>query len=113
MGVVYYANYFVWFEIARTEHFRSLGISYRELEAKGFHMMVASAKCDYKSPTRYDDVVRIESSVTEMRSSSMKFDYKLFVNDRLVASGDSAHVFTNTSGRPVRIPEEVRNLISK
>jgi len=110
MGVVYYANYLVWFEIARTEYFRSMGLVYRKLEDKGIYLMVASVTCQYKSPAKYDDVVKVRSWVPELKNSSLKFEYELSVGDRLVAKGESIHVFTNDKGRPVRIPEEVRAL---
>lgn len=109
MGVVYYANYFVWFEIARSEYFRAKGISYRELEKRGLFMMVASASCQYKAPCQYDDVVKIQAWVPELRNSSMRFGYKLFVGDRLIATGESSHVFTDKSKKPVRIPQEIRD----
>lgn len=110
MGVVYYANYLVWFEIARTEYLRAAGISYRELESKGVYLMVAEARCKYKSPARYDDLVTAKTWISQMKNSSLKFDYELFVGDRLIASGDSVHVFTNKSHKPVRIPDEIKAL---
>jgi len=110
MGVVYYANYLVWFEVARTEHFRSLGLVYRKLEEKGIYLMVASISCQYKSPARYDDIVKIKSWVPELKNSSFKFEYSLSVGERLIATGESIHVFTNEAGKPVRIPNEVRQL---
>lgn len=112
MGVVYYANYLVWFEVARTEYFRSLGVNYRELEEKGVYLMVAKATCDYKTPAKYDDIVKIETWIPELKNSSLKFAHKLFVDNRLIATGESVHVFTNRSGKPMRIPEEVKGLIS-
>jgi len=113
MGVVYYANYFVWFEIARSEYFRSLGISYREMEKRGVFMMVARAACDYKSPARYDDVVHVQAWIPEVRNTSLRFAYKLFVGDRLIATGESGHVFTDRQKRPVRVPQEVRNIATR
>ena len=110
MGVVYYSNYLVWFEIARTEYFRALGLVYRELEKKGIYLMVASVGCRYRSPAKYDDIVKIQAGVPELKNSSLKFEYRLSVGDKLIATGESVHVFTNESGRPVRIPEEVRSL---
>jgi acyl-CoA thioester hydrolase len=109
MGVVYYANYFVWLEIARTEYLRSFGISYRELERKGLYLMVASASCDYKAPARYDDIVRIETWIPAKNNTSIEFAHKMFLSDsdRLLATARSAHVFTNRSGKPVRIPGEI------
>ena len=108
MGVVYYGNYFTWFEVARTEYFRALGLVYRDLEEKGFYLMVAGAACRYKCPARYDDLVRVRTWISECKSSSMKFEYELFVGEKMIAAGDSIHVFTNRSGKPVKIPEEVR-----
>jgi len=110
MGVVYYANYLVWFEVARTEFLRSMGLVYRDLEDKGYYLMVAAISCKYISPARYDDVVRAETWIEEMKHSSLKFCYKLSVNEKVVATGDSIHVFTNKSGRPVRIPKEIKLL---
>lgn len=113
MGVVYYANYFVWFEVARTEHFRSLGISYRELEGKGMRLMVVSAACQYKSPARYDDLVTLQTSICDVKNSSLKFEYKVFIEDKLIATGESVHVFTNKLARPTRIPQEIKNLFTQ
>lgn len=107
MGVVYYANYFVWFEIARTEYLRAFGISYRHLEEKGMYLMVASASCKYKKSARYDDVVKIETWISELKNSSIKFEYKIVKDGELLALGDSVHVFTNKAGRPIRVPEEI------
>jgi acyl-CoA thioester hydrolase len=112
MGVVYYANYLTWFEVARTEYFRDLGLVYRELEKKGVYLMVASISAKYRSPARYDDIVRALAWISDMKNTSLKFEYELFVGDRLAATGESVHVFTNESGKPVRIPEEVRKAVS-
>ncbi len=112
MGVVYYANYLVWFEVARTEYLRREELSYRKMEEDGMYLMVASASCQYKSPARYDDVVKVETWIPEIKNSSLKFEYKISLGERLIATGESVHVFTNKSGRPLRVPEEIRGLIS-
>ena len=110
MWVVYYANYFVWFEVARTEYLRANGISYRDIEEKGMYMMVAGASCRYKAPARYDDLVRIETCIPGIKNSSLEFAHKFYVQDKLIATGESVHVFTDKTGRPVRMPEEVAGL---
>ncbi len=110
MGVVYYSNYFVWFEVARTEYMRSAGVSYTALEKKGMFMMVAQASCRYKAPARYDDIVRIRTWIPSIKNSSMQFEHTVCIGDKLIATGESIHVFTNKSGKPVRIPEEIRKL---
>jgi acyl-CoA thioester hydrolase len=84
---------------------------YRDLEKKGVYLMVASVNCSYRSPARYDDIVRAQSWVSELKNTSLKFEYKLFVEDRLVATGGSVHVFTNDAGKPVRIPEEIKKVV--
>ena len=113
MGVVYYANYFVWFEVARTEYLRSLGVSYKQFEDNGMFLMVASASCEYKSPAKYDDVVKIRTWIPKIKNSSLQFEHKLFIGSRLVATGESVHVFTNRSGKPIRIPDEIRDLYNE
>ncbi|MBN2453089.1 MAG: acyl-CoA thioesterase [Candidatus Omnitrophica bacterium] len=110
MGVVYYANYFTWFEVARTEYLRSVGITYKQLEDKGMYLMVASASCEYKSPARYDDIVRIQTWMPELKNSSLRFEHRLFIENRLVATGESVHVFTGAEGKPIRVPGELREL---
>jgi acyl-CoA thioester hydrolase len=113
MGVVYYGNYFTWFEVARTEYLRSFGIAYRDLEAKGVYLLVASASCKYKSPVRYDDVVTSKTWISEMKNTSLKFEYKLHASGRIIATGESVHVFTDKSFKPVRIPVEIKKLSSR
>jgi len=110
MGVVYYGNYLVWFEIARTEYLRSFGISYREIEEKGLYLIVAEANCQYKSPARYDDLVTVKTWISEFKNTSLKFEYKVRVGERLVATGETVHVFTNKEFKPTRIPEEILSL---
>ena len=112
MGVVYYAKYFVWFEVARTDYLRSVGLAYRDLESGGTYLMVAGASCVYKSPARYDDLVSVQCWVSSMKNSSMTFDYRVFVNKRLVASGETVIVATNKQGKPIRIPQDLRDRIA-
>ncbi len=110
MGVVYYANYLTWFEVARTEHLRTLGIIYTELEKKGYRLMVASVSCRYLCPARYDEEVTLETRITNIGRTSMKFEYEFFTGEKLITTGESVHVFTDISGKPVRMPEEISNL---
>lgn len=112
MGVVYYANYFVWFEIARTEYFRKRNLSYRELEEKkGLYLMVVDAYCDYKAPATYDDLVFAETTMESIKNTSLQFVYKIFRDSALLATGRTTHVFTNKSGKPIKIPEEIKEVL--
>lgn len=113
MGVVYYGNYFTWFEVARTEYFRELGCPYTELEKEGIMLMVADTKCAYKSPATYDDLLTIETQIVNIKNTSLSFSYKIYRDEKaLIALGESTHVFTDERGRPTRIPARVKEVLN-
>jgi len=91
MGVVYYANYLVWFEIGRTELLRSAGRTYREFEALGLFLPVSRAECRYRKPAKYDEVVSIFTSVSEITRVRIVFHYRIQNHDtgELLAEGES------------------------
>jgi acyl-CoA thioester hydrolase len=100
MGIVYYANYLVWFEIGRVELLRSLGLAYSQLETDHQCILpVVEATCRYRSPARYDDEILIETRPTLLRGSVIKFGYSIYRNANqegkqreLLAEGETVHV---------------------
>jgi acyl-CoA thioester hydrolase len=74
-GVVYHARYLVWLDVARTEHLRLTGMSYREIEAAGFHLMVSDLTIRYRRPARYDDPIRVRTWVRSVESRRVTFGY--------------------------------------
>ena len=113
MGVVYYANFFVWFEVGRVELLRQLGFHYKQMEIDDdCHIPVVEASCRYKSPARYDDQLLLETSVLALRRSVIKFGYRLLrpesddVPPTLLAEGETTHVTVNRSLRKVPLPEK-------
>lgn len=108
MGVVYYANHFVWFEIGRAELLRAAGIPYAELERRGIFTPVVEAYCKYKSPARYDELIEIDTRITMVKGTRIKFEYVIREHEtaRLIAQGYTVLAFTNGSGRPVAIEHE-------
>lgn len=110
MGVAHHANYFVWFEVGRTDLLRSLGWSYREMEAAGVAMPVIDAHCVYRQPVRYDDAVDVTTTGTLLSPVRMAFSYELRIEGRpdLVATGRTEHAAVGTDGRPCRLPARVR-----
>jgi acyl-CoA thioester hydrolase len=111
MGVVYYANYFIWFEIGRVELLRQLGFQYKEMEVQDdCHIPVVEATCRYKSPARYDDELLLETTVVALRRTVIKFGYRLLrlENEALIllAEGETTHVTVNRSMRKVRLPQK-------
>lgn len=112
MGVVYYANYLVWFEVGRAEWMRALGTTYRALEAEGVQLPVIEARCQYLRPGRYDDDLEIRVEARLLSPARVRFDYQVMrpADHVLLAAGHTEHAVTNTAGRPRRLPAPVRSL---
>jgi acyl-CoA thioester hydrolase len=114
MGVVYYANYLVWFEIGRTEWLRDTGWSYREMEAQGLALPVLESHCEYKLGARYDDEIEIRTRARLVSPARIAFDYELVrqADGVAIASGYTVHVTLDASGRPTRLPARVKELFA-
>jgi acyl-CoA thioester hydrolase len=113
MGVVYYANYLVWFEVGRTEWLRESGWSYREMEQDGIALPVIEAHCDYRTPARYDDDIEIRTRAALVTPVRIRFDYEAMRDgDVCVASGYTVHAALGANGRPCRLPARVAALLA-
>jgi acyl-CoA thioester hydrolase len=110
MGVVYYANYLVWFEVGRTDLLREAGWSYREMELEGFSLPVIEVQCVYKQPARYDDTLEVKTTGTLVSPVRVRFDYELVTSPDGVtlAIGYTVHATLGRDGRPCRLPERAR-----
>ncbi len=78
LGISYYAGYLVWFEAARTEFFRALGLPYTECEKQGYFLPVVEAGLKYHGSSTYDDLLMVRTSVSELGRTSMRFEYQVF-----------------------------------
>jgi len=114
MGVVYYANYFVWFEVARADLLRTLGWSYREMEHAGVSLPVIEAHCEYRRPARYDDELEVRTVGRVLSPVRMEFTYEVRrVEDGLVAAaGRTMHAALDARGKPCRLPARVREVFA-
>jgi acyl-CoA thioester hydrolase len=112
MGVVYYANYLVWFEVGRTEWLRETGWSYREMEQDGVSLPVIEAHCEYRRPARYDDEVEIATRATLVTPVRIRFDYEVWRagEDSPSSVGHTVHAALDPNGRPCRLPPRVRQM---
>jgi acyl-CoA thioester hydrolase len=109
MGVVYYANYLVWFEIGRVELLRQLGFDYKRMEVEDdCWIPVVEANCRYKSPARYDDELIVQTEVALIRGSVLKFHYCILrAQDRyLLTEGETTHVVTDSRMQKRALPEK-------
>jgi acyl-CoA thioester hydrolase len=115
MGQAYYGNYFRWFEVGRSELFRSLGLSYKAVEDNGIFLPVSEAHCKYARPAKYDDILVIETSLDSKMKAGFKFDYKIYKEDgnTLLAKGYTKHPCINQEGKVVRPPGFIHEIIAK
>jgi len=114
MGIVYYANYLVWFEIGRAEYCRARGFSYRDMEEDDdAFLVVAESYCRYKAPAFYDDELLVRTHITELRRRSLRFGYEIIraSDGHLIAEGETRHVITDSSGRVRSFPEAYTHLL--
>ncbi len=113
MGVVYYANYLVWFEVGRTEWLRANGWSYREMEADGLMLPVIETHCAYRQPARYDEEVDIATRAALLTPVRVRFDYEVTraADGTLSATGYTVHAAIDAAGKPCRLPLRVRKIL--
>ena len=115
MGVVYHSHYLVWCEIGRTDFIRGLGTSYADMERAGIRLAVADASLRYHAAARYDDVIRVETSLADVRSRAITFDYLIRnadTGERLVTARTTL-VSIDPGGRPIAIPPLVRESLQR
>jgi len=109
MGFVYHANYFVWMDMARTEHLRQTGVTYKEMEDEGVFLTVTEARVRYRQPARYDDLVRIRCWVRELASRRVTFGYAVerAATAELLATAETALIALDRQYGVTRVPAHV------
>jgi acyl-CoA thioester hydrolase len=114
MGIVYYGNYFVWFEVGRTDLLRESGWSYREMEIEGFALPVIEAHCAYREPARYDDDLEVRTTGALLSPVRVQFSYEVVrsADAATLATGTTVHATIDRNGRPCRLPTRVRTLLT-
>jgi acyl-CoA thioester hydrolase len=113
MGIVYYGNFFTYFEMGRTEYLRNLGLPYSELEKEHIYFPVIETHCRFRSPAHYDDVLIVQTWISELGHASVEFSHKVIRegNDTLIAEGFSKLACVNATRRPIPIPEKLKMLL--
>ncbi|MBN2241713.1 MAG: acyl-CoA thioesterase [Acidobacteria bacterium] len=115
MGIVYYANYLVWFEVGRVAWCRAKGFHYAEMEAKEKRLMVvAEAGCRYKAPARFGEEIVVRTSLAKASDRLIRYRYEIRAKEtgRLLATGVTAHLVTDPEFRPARLPDSYRKYFS-
>lgn len=109
MGVVHHAAYIIWFEAARVAWMDAVGMPYREVAAGGHHFSVVGVRGEYRAPARFGDTVRVTTSVRQLRSRQVSFDYVVTnaATGQTLMTGATDHICVDLDGRMARIPDEV------
>jgi acyl-CoA thioester hydrolase len=114
MGVVYHANYLIWFEVGRVELMRALGIEYKLMEIDDdCHIVVVEVRCRYINSARYDEELRIRTRIAESRNRTIRFSYEIRrdSDQELLAVGETLHVICGSNGKPKLLPEKYRLIL--
>ena len=113
MGVVYYARYYEYFEAARTELLQSIDIDVTAVENDGYFMPVVTSHCDYKIGATFEDKLLVETFINELPKATMRIDYEIYKNKNsdLLVSGYTTHAFTDKSGKPVKPPKRLLEVL--
>jgi len=111
MGVVYYAEYLVYFERLRNELLRRSAVTYKEWEARGLRLPVVQVYCRYFAPAHYDDILRITGWVASAAGVKIRIDYRVIREETLLAEGYTVHATLSAAGRPVKIPVELSRMV--
>jgi acyl-CoA thioester hydrolase len=116
MGIAHHSNYLIWFEAGRSDLCRARGFSYKEMEEQADALMVvAESYVRYKSPAFYEDVLSIRTTISEVRSRSIRFSYEIYrgSDDVLIAEGETLHLVTGKDQKVKTIPEAYKHLLTE
>lgn len=115
MGVVYHANYFIYFEACRSSLIRRLWKPYSEIEKDGYLLLVIEAGCRYLKGAQYDDLINVYARVSRFTDTRLRFDYRIYTDqgDDLIVEGFTEHCFTDQDGKPRRMPDELKMILTE
>jgi len=115
MGVAYHANYLIWCEIGRTDHIRGIGTSYREMEEQGIILAVSEASLRFIASAKYDDLIRVETTLAKVTSRTMTFDYVISnaATGARLATASTTLISIDPRGKVTALPAEMRARLAR
>lgn len=111
MGIVYYGTYPIYFEMGRSEFMRERGFTYRQFEEGGYHLVVTGMEVKYLSSAVYDDLLVVRTSVSDVQSRGLAFNYTILKDGITVVQGKTRHICLNVERKPVRIPSFLATIL--
>lgn len=113
MGIVHHSNYYPWYEVARTNFFEEVVASYSDIEAAGLMLPLITSHCEYKKPARYGDEVTIKTVVTEVSKVKLRVEYKVYIEEQLIATGYTTQAFVDSKFRVINISKKFPDIYNK
>jgi len=116
MGIIYHPNYYIYFEIGRTEFLREMGgMSYKDMEETGVMLPIVETHCRYKVPAKYDDELIVRTMIKDMTAARITFSYQLIraVDEVLLAEGETTNAFVNIEGRPINLKKKYPDIYER
>jgi acyl-CoA thioester hydrolase len=115
MGIAYYANYLVWFEVGRTEFCREQGFCYADLEALGYRLVVTDVHCRYRNAARYDEAITVRTWLKGMNRRMITFGYQILRKEKeeMIAEGETRHLCLDLNGTPKTLPQQFYDIFAK
>ncbi len=115
MGIAYYANYLIWFEVGRSEFCRERGFRYAELEALGYKLVVTDVHCKYRNSARYDETIVVRTRLKAINKRMVTFGYQVLRQDKeeLIAEGETQHICVDSSGKTKTLPEKFFHCLTR
>ncbi len=113
MGIVHHASYIIWFEVGRSDWLRQQGMSYADVEASGYLLVVSEVQARFMRPARYDELIVIRTRVAELKSRRLRFEYEVVrqATDETLVAGATSHIVTDRTGRVTTFPTALRVLL--
>lgn len=111
MGIVHHAAYLTYFEAGRVEWLRRRGVTYADWASKGVHLPVVEAHLNYRSPSRFDDELEVKTTLSELRTVSLKFTYEITKDGKAIADGMTRLGCIDANHKLLRIPEYMRDVM--
>jgi len=111
MGIVYYGTYPIYFEIGRSEYMREKGFSYRSFEEQGYHLVVVNLEAKYYNSATYDDLLNVRTSISDVKSRGLTFNYQIFKDGTLLVSGKTKHICINSEKKSSSIPPHLLKIL--
>mgnify|MGYP000907092268 FL=1 len=111
MGIVYYGTYPIYFEIGRSEYMREKGFAYRSFEELGYHLVVVNLEAKYYNSATYDDLLIVRTSISDIKSRGLTFNYEIYRDGALVVTGKTRHICINSEKKTTSIPPHLLKIL--